>query len=431
VSAVARVLAVAALAAIVPAQVAAIDPGAEAGDPAPPVAAAPAPAPVSLSAHDTDIREILQMFSRSRGLNIVTSSDVKGRVSIDLNEIPFDEALRAVVGMAGFQVVRRGDIYFIGSPPDGDDVSSVLRDVRTYRLNYALTNEIAPVLEPMLSSVGKVTAYPPLRTLVVEDLPDVLARMDRVLENLDQAPRQVLIEARILEITLTNDLSYGIDWSLFFSSGAGAGTIDVAGFAAPPTSLGEGLFVSWGEGDFAARLEALEGVSSLRTLASPRLIAVDGVPAEIIVGDQLGFSVVTTVNQTVIQSVQFLDTGAQLRLTPTITADGWILMTIRPELSDGRIEQNLPSKSTAQVTTDALVRDGQTLFVGGLIRERNEEIRRGVPVLMRIPLLGRLFGRTVQTRRRAELVTLITPHIVQPGESPPVAHMPAVERELE
>jgi type II secretory pathway component GspD/PulD (secretin) len=189
--------------------------------------------------------------------------------------------------------------------------------------------------------------------------------------------------------------------------------------------------VTWADIDFAAELEAVEGVTSFKTLAAPRLLAVDGVPAEIIVGGQLGFSVVTTVNETVIQSVQFLDTGAQLRLTPTITGDGHILMTIHPELSDGRIEEGLPSKTTAEVTTDALVRDGQTLFIGGLIRERDEEIRKGVPVLMRIPLLGRLFGRTVQTKLRSELVTLITPHIVPPGESPAIEHTPAMRSALE
>jgi type II secretory pathway component GspD/PulD (secretin) len=407
------------------------DPRPYVDDPATLVAGEPVPAPVTLSARDTDIRDLLQLFSRSRKLNIVTSDDVEGRISIELHDVPFHEALRAVVGMAGFQVIRRGEIYFIGSPPAGDDAVSVLRDVRTYRLDYALTNEIAPVLEPMLSSVGKITAYPPLRTLIVEDLPDVLLRMDRVLDDLDGPPRQVLIEAKILEINLTNDVSYGIDWSLIFSSGSSSGTIDVTGFAAPATPLGEGLFVGYTSGDFNARIEALEGVTGLQTLASPRLLAIDGIPAEIIVGDQLGFSVVTTVNQTVIQSVQFLDTGAQLRITPTITADGFILMTIHPELSDGKVDQGVPSKTTAQVTTDALVRDGQTLFVGGLIRERDEEIRRGIPGLMRIPILGRLFGKTSKTTRRSELVTLITPHIMEPGQDAPVAHMPEMERKLD
>ena len=134
------------------------------------------------------------------------------------------------------------------------------------------------------------------------------------------------------------------------------------------------------------------------------------------IGGQLGFSVVTTVDNTIIQSVEFLDTGAQLRITPTITGDGYVLMKIHPELSDGVIDEGLPSKNTSQVTTEVLIKDGHSLLIGGLIRERNESTRRGIPLLVRIPLLGALFGRTTHSTQRSELITLITPHILQPGE---------------
>jgi type II secretory pathway component GspD/PulD (secretin) len=402
------------------------------GADAPPEAVDPdTPAPVTLSTHDTDIREVLALFSRSRGLNIVTSGEVEGRISVDLHEVPFHDALRAVVGMAGFEVIRRGDIYFIGNPPGHDPGASLLRDTRTFRLSYALPEDITPVFEKMKSPIGRITAYLPLRTIVVEDLPDVLERMERVLSDLDHAPRQVLIEARMIEVSLRDDLAFGIDWSAIFSSGSGQGDANQSGFASPPTATNQGLFISWADVDFTAELEALEEVEDLKTLSSPRVLAVDGVPAEVIVGSQLGFRVTTTVENVVMESVQFLDTGAQLRLTPTITGDDHVLMTVNPELSDGKIELGLPSKTTAQVTTDALVRNGQTLFIGGLIREREEETQRGVPILMRIPLLGRLFGRTVQKTFRSEIVTLITPHIVEPGKAPSLEHLPEMQSSIE
>ena len=132
---------------------------------------------------------------------------------------------------------------------------------------------------------------------------------------------------------------------------------------------------------------------------------------------ELGFSVVTTVDNTVIQSVEFLDTGTQLRITPTIAADGNILMNIHPELSNGVIQENLPSKTTAEVTTDVLIKDGHTLFIGGLIKERNEEVRKGIPLLRSIPVLGTLFGKTVISHEKSELITLITPRIIKPGDT--------------
>jgi type II secretory pathway component GspD/PulD (secretin) len=271
----------------------------------------------------------------------------------------------------------------------------------------------------MLSPVGKVMSYPPLRTLVIEDRSDVIERVALVIADLDKPPRQVLIEAQIIEARLSNDLRFGIDWSLVFSSGNGAGNVIASGFGAPAAAGSKGLFVSWAEGDFMARLEALEGVDEVHTVASPRLLAVDGSEAEIIIGGQLGYTVVTTYDRAVMESVEFLDTGAQLRIRPTITGDGKVLMNIHPELSDGVIEQGLPAKTTAQVTTDVLVEDGQTLLIGGLIQTREEVNRKGIPILMNIPLIGGLFGQTIRSEKRSELITLITPTIVKSGESPP------------
>jgi type II secretory pathway component GspD/PulD (secretin) len=177
--------------------------------------------------------------------------------------------------------------------------------------------------------------------------------------------------------------------------------------------------VGWAEGDFTSALQSLDGVVELNELAAPRLLAVDGADARIIIGDQLGFYVTTTVDNTILQSVQFLDTGTQLRITPTITGDGYVRMSIHPELSTGKLENGLPSKTTAEVITDVLVRDGQTLFIGGLIQESDMTTRSGIPILMRLPLLGGLFGSTTVSRRKSELIALLTPHIVARGDAVP------------
>jgi type IV pilus assembly protein PilQ len=389
-------------------------PASHAGDAAP---------PVTLSAQGLDIREVLTMLSRSRGLNIVSGEDVTGSVTVDLRDVPFDEALKAVVTVAGCEAVRRGDIYFVRRI-QGDDPGSVLQgDLRTFQLNHADPEKLQAVLEELLSPIGRVTPYLPLRALVIEDRPEVLARISEVVAALDVPPRQVLIEARIIEARLTKDMSLGIDWSRFFSAAEadehgipGSGSLDQDGFAGGPGGNAEGLFFGWATSKFEATLEALEGVEDLTTLSAPRLVATDGTEAQIIVGGQLGFLVVTTVENTIMQSVEFLDTGAQLKLTPTITGDGYVRMKVHPELSDGAITAGLPSKTTAEVTTDVLVRDGQTLFIGGLIRERDETSRSGIPLLSRIPYLGALFGRTTHSTSRSELITLITLHILAPGE---------------
>lgn len=376
-------------------------------------------APVTLSVQQLDVREILSLLAQSREINIVCESDVGGPITVELHEVPFEDALRAIVAMAGFEVVHKGNIYYVHSAGDSDPTISVGRSVRTFRLDYAQPEAIRSVVEEFLSPIGTVTAYTPLRSVVVEDLPHVLDRLADMVLLLDQAPRQVLIEAKILEVYLSKDASLGIDWTLLFSEDGGSGTVDVQGFANPAASGLEGVFMSWGKGDFTGALEALAGIDKLNTLASPRVMAVDGMTAGIQIGGQLGFTVRTIVDNTVIESVQFLDTGAQLTITPTITSDGYVQMEIHPELSDGVIQEGLPSKTTTQVTSNVLVRDGETVFIGGLIREREETIRRGIPLLMNIPLLGIFFGHNTIDVQKSEVVVLLTPHILDPGRPYP------------
>jgi len=385
------------------------------------------PMPVTLSVQNLEITEVLAMLVGTRGLNLVCEGDVSGQVSLDLHEVPFDEALHAAVGMAGCEAIRRGNIYFVRRS-SGDQDSQVFADFRTYRLNFAQPENIKKVLDEMLSSGGKVVAYEPLRSVVVQDRSDVLDRLGTVIASIDQPPRQVLIEAEIIEVHLANDMQFGVDWSLIHE-GTAYGQIDLQGFAQPGTGGSQGFFGRWEKDDFIGFLETMEGVEELSTLAAPKVLAIDGADAQIIIGGQLGFSVVTTVENTVIQSVEFLDTGAQLRITPTITDDGQVLMQIHPELSDGVIQNGLPSKSTTQVSSQVLIPDGQTLFIGGLIRERNETIRKGVPVLIHLPVVGALFGRTSNAVRKDEIVVLITPRVVPAAAYVPYTGMGLIDPE--
>jgi type II secretory pathway component GspD/PulD (secretin) len=373
-------------------------------------------APVTLAVQEVDVKEILGLLAQSREINIVCESDVGGPITVQLHEVPFEEALQAIVAMAGFEVVHKGNIYYVHSAGDSDPAISIGRSLRTFRLDYAQPEDIRGMIEEFLSPIGRTTAYEPLRTVVVEDLPQVLDRVGQMVLLLDQAPRQVLIEAKILEAHLGRDASFGIDWSLLFSQEGGSGAVDVQGFANSAEAGLAGTHIAWGKGDFAAALESMAGIDNLNTLASPRVMAVDGHTARIQIGGQLGFTVRTIVDNTVIESVQFLDTGAQLEITPIITSDGFVQMRIHPELSDGVIQQGLPSKTTTQVSSNVLVRDGETVFIGGLIREREETVRQGIPLLMDIPLLGIFFGHTKVARQKSEVVVLLTPHILEPGQ---------------
>jgi type II secretory pathway component GspD/PulD (secretin) len=380
------------------------------------VEAVKAPPPVTLSARDLDVKDVLSLLSRARGLNIVCSSDVTGPVTLELHEVPFEDALRAVSAIAGLEVTRKGELYYVRKPDEGDPAIDIMLEARTFRLDYAQAPDVIAVLTPLLSPHGTATSYDPTRAIVVEDWPGVLDRVGTIIDSIDRAPRQVMIEAQVLEARLARNYRFGVDWSLLVSSGDGAGQLVVDGFAAAGP---EKFFGFWNQGDFAGALEASDAVDELQSLATPRLLVTDGDEARIIIGDQLGFPVVSTVDNTVIQNVQFLDVGTKLIVTPTIAGDGYLQLEVHPELSNGVIQNGLPSKSTSEVTTRVLIKDGQSLVIGGLIRERDERSRKGIPVLMNLPLVGPIFGRATKQVVRSELITVITPRIVQPGETIP------------
>jgi type II secretory pathway component GspD/PulD (secretin) len=188
------------------------------------------------------------------------------------------------------------------------------------------------------------------------------------------------------------------------------------GFAASPPS--QGLSLGFVKNSVAAFVEALESTTNATIVSNPRVIALNGEEAEIIVGGRLGYSTITQTQTSSIETVQFLNTGTQLVFRPFIGEDGWIRMDVHPQNSTGVIDpvSGIPSESTTEVTTKILMRDGQTLILGGLINEAITTARDQIPLLGSLPVFGWLFGRTVETVNRRELVILLTPHVIDPTQ---------------
>ncbi|MFG0240088.1 MAG: hypothetical protein ACF8CY_03390, partial [Gimesia chilikensis] len=154
-------------------------------------------------------------------------------------------------------------------------------------------------------------------------------------------------------------------------------------------------------------------------IASPQLRALNKQKAELIIGDRISYSTVTQNGNTSIQNVNFLDSGIVLNLRPFITPDGQIRMEIHPERSSATINSstNLPDLKTTEVTTNVMVRDGNTVVIGGLIEERVSDTKNQVPLLGAIPVIGNAFRQQREITTRSELIVLITPRIVHPEEA--------------
>ncbi len=369
---------------------------------------------MSLSMRDVQLSEVMNMLSRKKRVNILLAQDVEARVSFSLYDVRLDEAIRAIASAAGFAVeIRDGNYFVVDHDEAGKYKDGGLTEVRTYDIQYAEPTAIEQALRPYLSEYGELTSLPERDMLMVEDTPEFLVRIETLLRQLDREPKQILIEAKILEVTLNDEDSSGIDWSKLFASDEGSGSFGTQGLSGPGLSGTAGFFFDIATPNIEATLNALEANGRLRTLSTPSLLALENQEASVIIGDRRGYQITTTINQVTTESIEFLESGVILRVTPYVDDRGRVLMDIHPEVSTGTVDDNgIPSQTTTEVTTRMHVPGGKTIFIGGLMKHTLTEARQGVPVLGKVPGLRRLFSNKLKTNANTETIVLITPHVV-------------------
>lgn len=366
---------------------------------------------MSYTFHDTPISELYNMIARTAHVNIVLARGVSGNVSISLYDLTVRQAIEAIAEAGGYSVTERPGGFLISDAKVAQKELAASMQVRALKVRYTDIKKAGEILARQVGANGTVTVLEPTRTLVVESTETGLARAARVLREIDSPPQQILIEAKILEITLDQGDTFGIDWTRIFNE-AGPNNAGITGFAA---STGPRFFFNVVNKNVEAHLTALTNKGRVHTLATPRLLALEDQEATTNVGDQLGYRLTTTINNVTTESIQFLDTGVILRVTPSIDADGRILMKVRPEVSSGSVSSGIPSKKTTEVNTQLIARDGQPVLIGGLIKSSSNYRRQGLPLLADIPLLGRAFSSTDDSGSTTETIVLITPHIVAAG----------------
>jgi general secretion pathway protein D len=263
-------------------------------------------------------------------------------------------------------------------------------------------------------------------TLIFKATPADYANILETIKQMDVLPRQAIIDARIFEIDLTDDLSFGV-WGALQgkTSGdhlttAGVGTTDSNGalssFAATASTF---AFVGSSR-ELLLNLEALRTKTKVKILEAPSVLALDGTEAKIVVGAEVAYPGGTYYQSVggTSTSVQYRDTWISLIVLPRISASGSVTLDLAGEVSSpGTSNTYGPSFGKTQVQTTLSVKDGETVAIAGLIRDNNSFGRAGVPLLSEIPIIGSLFGHTQKTTNRTELIIMITPHVVVTPES--------------
>lgn len=284
--------------------------------------------------------------------------------------------------------------------------------------NSAGAAELAIGMEPV-----RVIADTENNTLLIWASEQNYEKIVAALQKIDISPRQVLVEATIAEVTLTGELRYGLQW--FFKHDAGknytaTGSFDLGSNVPLEDVLGNGFSYALtdGAGIVKALLNTLASESKLRVLSSPQVMVIDNQEAEIRVGTQQPVLTSTTITDggNTVQSIQYKDTGVILTVRPQINVGGLVMMDLKQEVTDvGQVDTATGQRAFQQrsVSSRVAIQSGQTIVLGGLIRDREDNSQRGVPGLYKLPVVGPLFGSESALADRTELIVLITPRVLQ------------------
>jgi len=247
-------------------------------------------------------------------------------------------------------------------------------------------------------------------------------QMKNALMRIDIPPMQVLVEATIMEVSLSDNLEYGVQW--YFKNGlpgnkTGGGGIDLDGLPGIASSIaGFSYSIVNASTQVSAMLNALAKDSQLKVISSPSILVLDNQSAEIRVGDQqpifTGSS--TTEGGVITQNIQFKDTGVSLKVTPRVNSNGMVTMDLSQEVTDvGEIDQATGQRSFLQrnIKSNISVKSGETIVLGGLIKDNSTSSKQGAPVISKLPVVGNLFGGTRKQSNRTELLVLITPTAIK------------------
>jgi len=477
---------------------------------------------VSIDLRSTEATDALKYLATKGGLNIAISKNVSGRVNLFLTDVPIRDVFDLILRSNELAYDLQGNIYNVMTEAEyralyGRKFSD-LRQVKTFRLKYAVPQQAFNMLDALKSEIGRLLVDEDSGTILIMDtqeklrdmdeamatleqggtlrvfdlryakakdieerlkdqlevnklgfiksdersnqvivktLPERMVEVERLITALDRKTREVLIDSKIVKVSLTDSLNTGIDWSSVFSNLKFHGIDKVGDFrkttvgtapsevpAVTRVNIPELKIGEWGR-DIDGRsanlgnlvfgtvardgyelIRYLDTIGQTKILSNPRIMVTENKEARIHVGTREAYVTTTTTTgqttSTTAEEVQFIDVGIQLLVTPTTISElGDITMKVKPEISSVVRTLTTPSKNqipivdTSTAETYVLVKDGSTVIIGGLRKDQKKFENDEVPLLAKVPLIGELFRQRDRDDELTELVVFITPHVVE------------------
>lgn len=392
---------------------------------------------------DTDYEAVFRSISVTAGIDILLAPDVKGKLSLKVTKKTWQETLDIVCEMYDlvwlvqdkYISIQRSATYqakqkkMAEAEKQEKEVAPLIR--KNFAVHHAKAEELVKVLESMKTSRGKISVVERSNSIIVYDTESSIEQMGNALEELDVETLQIMISAKLVVVNSNLSRELGVDWTARMGS-----TTLTPGTAGIPTGGGTGSRISGAiqsfpnngvspavsgastaitasvlDNNVQVAISNLMGDASTEVLASPQVSTLDNTEAQVFMGDKISIRVIDDEGES---STQLVETGIKLTVTPHVSGDNRILLDLHPENNsydyDTKGEVVI---STQEAKTKVVVADGETVVIGGLTRNENQESESGIPFLKDIPILGNLFKYSRKQVIKKDLVIFVTPRIIR------------------
>lgn len=373
-------------------------------------------APVTANFQNTDIREAMQTLGTAAQANISVSANVNAKVTAQFTNTPFKEAFKSLISQAGLKFKRVGEIIYVFLPGQQPEVvtpaanNSTANNTtagnvpRVVKLKYVKADQMKTSLSIVVPD-DRIRTEPVHNALIINASEEEYKKIESVLAQLDVPPKQVMFEAEVVELAKSTVSQFGVNWK--WSS-----------YPSPPGSSYIGVIKDVDAKhnyniSYQATLDALVTGEKAKILANPRVAALDGQTARILIGDRLPVETKYISNGVEQVTITYISVGIKLEVTPWVNEDGIITTKLKPEVSTNiATAGSNPSVRTREAETTLRVKNGETIVIGGLIQNESHRNFSKIPLLGDLPIVGRLFKSSSKEKMETELVIFVTPKII-------------------
>ncbi len=404
---------------------------------------------ISIDFQDADLIHIFRLIADVSGYNIVVSPQVKGKFSMKLINVPWDQALDIILRNYGLSRAVEGKIIRIAPTSDiAQEEENIAKakeaalksgdlETRIYKLNYAEVKKIEKVIKDakIMSLRGYFSIDKRTSTVVLRDVPNIHSEFEQLIKTLDLPTPQVNVEAKIVEVSTNFTRELGVQWGVL--SRPADSRMRIGGTSVPggtgfnsgnplmvnlPAAVTSGAGGAIGIGYISAannltldlQLSAMESSGKGKVISNPRITTLDNQEAKIQQGKKIPYETTSSTEGT---KTEFVDAALELKVTPHITPDGTIVMNVEVKKNEADFAKTsasgAPTIDTKEAKTQVLIKNGDTLVIGGIFKTTISKGRAGVPGFSKIPILGWLFKKELDKEETSELLIFITPRIVK------------------